>query len=257
MPLLSDAELQHIVLHECEHLRRHDDWLNLLQKFALAILPLNPALLWVDGRLGLERELACDAGVVAATGGALDYASCLTRLAEYRLGRGRVALALSAWARRSELARRVYTLLQPVRRISRVGSRGVLAAALCALLAVAEGVVHTPALISFTSAGGDAVVAVSTVHSDSARALPVAFHFAGPQPRAVLASAQVSAAPQPARLRRMPSHRASRPRLEAAAPRIFETVAPVVKAPVYAVPVRFSYSYAAVPFGDGWLIVQL
>jgi hypothetical protein len=41
---LSPAELEQIVLHEAGHLGRADDWMNLLQKIALAIFPLNPAL---------------------------------------------------------------------------------------------------------------------------------------------------------------------------------------------------------------------
>ena len=53
---LAPLELQQIVLHECEHLRRGDDWINLLQKIGLALFPLNPALLWLDRRLSLERE---------------------------------------------------------------------------------------------------------------------------------------------------------------------------------------------------------
>ncbi len=61
--------------------------MNLLQKIALVLFPLNPALLWVDRRLSLERELACDAGVVASTAAPFDYAHCLTRLAEHRLHR--------------------------------------------------------------------------------------------------------------------------------------------------------------------------
>ena len=42
---LAPSDLQQIVLHECEHLRRGDDWINLLQKVGLALFPLNPALL--------------------------------------------------------------------------------------------------------------------------------------------------------------------------------------------------------------------
>ena len=41
-------------------------------KVALALFPLNPALFWVDRQLSLERELACDAGVVTATAAPFD-----------------------------------------------------------------------------------------------------------------------------------------------------------------------------------------
>jgi len=57
---MSSDELDQVVLHESVHLSRRDDWLNLLQKIALVLFPLNPALAWIERRLCLERELACD-----------------------------------------------------------------------------------------------------------------------------------------------------------------------------------------------------
>ncbi len=56
---LTATELEQIVLHEAGHLGRADDWMNLLQKIALVVFPLNPALAWVERRLCFERELAC------------------------------------------------------------------------------------------------------------------------------------------------------------------------------------------------------
>src|ERR1039458_2410789 len=41
---LTPGELEQVVLHEAEHLRRRDDWTNLLQKLFLVVFPLNPAL---------------------------------------------------------------------------------------------------------------------------------------------------------------------------------------------------------------------
>ena len=79
---LSEAELRQIVMHEMEHLRRGDDWINLVQKLSLVVFPLNPALMWIERELCLERELACDAGVIRATGAPKAYATCLTSLAE-------------------------------------------------------------------------------------------------------------------------------------------------------------------------------
>ena len=102
-----------IVLHELEHLRRRDDWLNLIQKVGLVFFPLNPGLLWVDRKLSVERELACDAGVVASTAQPFEYARCLTRLAEHRSRYRRLALSLAAWSRQSEVGRRIMSLLQP------------------------------------------------------------------------------------------------------------------------------------------------
>ena len=92
---LNEAELTQIVLHELEHLRRGDDWVNLLQQLALVVLPLHPALPWLNRRLALERELACDDAVLATTGARKAYAACLAHVAERSLLRRGLSLALS------------------------------------------------------------------------------------------------------------------------------------------------------------------
>ena len=115
---LSPDDLRQVLLHEMEHLRRRDDWTNLAQKLALVALPLHPALFWVERRLCVERELACDDGVLQAGGGPLRgatrkaYAACLVSLAEHAVLRRGASLALGAWERQSELARRVHRILR-------------------------------------------------------------------------------------------------------------------------------------------------
>ncbi len=79
---LTPGELEQVVLHESEHLRRRDDWTNLLQKLFLVLFSLNPALAWIERRLCREREMACDEGVVRRTQAPRAYAACLTTLAE-------------------------------------------------------------------------------------------------------------------------------------------------------------------------------
>ena len=112
MTRLTTAEFGQIVLHEVGHLRRGDDWINLLQKLSLVVVPLNPVLIWIERRLCLERELACDDDVLRLTKAPKAYATCLTNLAEQRLGRRAAALSLGAWEKRSELARRVHSILR-------------------------------------------------------------------------------------------------------------------------------------------------
>jgi hypothetical protein len=53
---VTPLELEQILRHEREHLHRYDDWVNLAQKLALAVFPLNPALLVIERRLAAERE---------------------------------------------------------------------------------------------------------------------------------------------------------------------------------------------------------
>lgn len=267
---LTPSDLQQIVLHECEHLRRGDDWINLLQKAGLALFPLNPALLWVDRRLSLERELACDAGVVAATTAPFAYAHCLTRLAEHRLQRRSVALSLAAWSRQSELARRVHQLLQPARSMSPLHARFAIALICVGLGVGAVQMARAPRLFSFADS------AIATPIADTASPMPVqstaqelpVVYRQEAQPRAALVNAALTvhkprrAAHKSSRVAPSPgnAHTTNLNRQ----PRIILTTlemqndgpGPAV-GPVSIQPIRFSPSYAAVPFGDGWLVIQL
>jgi beta-lactamase regulating signal transducer with metallopeptidase domain len=151
---LTAPELFQIVLHEVEHLRRADDWLNLLQKLSLALFPLNPALVWIERRLCSERELACDDGVLRVTLAPRVYASCLATLAERRLEH-RSALSLSLGALgalgRSELSRRVYSILHRQPALSPARTRAVTAMLAIGLAGAAIELARSPQLVSFTA----------------------------------------------------------------------------------------------------------
>ncbi len=159
------SELEQIVLHESAHLRRFDDWTNLVQKLALAVFPLNPALIWIERRLCAEREVACDESVVRATNAPRDYAACLTNLAEQRLTRRTLALSgalsLGAWERRSQLAGRVESILLGKATLGPLQSRTL---ALSLILATVGGAVKlgsTAQLVSFAAAHPNAPLAQS------------------------------------------------------------------------------------------------
>lgn len=161
---LSESELHQVVIHEIEHLHRGDDWTNLLQKLALVLFPLNPALLWVERRLCAERELACDDRVLNSGSGRKAYALCLTHLAEYSLMRRTFSLALGAWERRPELVRRVHRILtQPARTMGRKSALAVCATLIAGALGCTLNLAHAPQFVSF-------VPSVSTVQQ--AQALP-------------------------------------------------------------------------------------
>ena len=146
---LTPGELDQIVLHETEHLRRHDDWTNLLQKLCLVLFPLNPGLAWIERRLCREREMACDDGVIGITRAPRAYAACLTSLAERGLQRRAGALSLGAWHARPELVRRVHSILRHKHALSPVAARTILAAVGCVLLAGATALARCPRLIAF------------------------------------------------------------------------------------------------------------
>jgi beta-lactamase regulating signal transducer with metallopeptidase domain len=157
---ISPNDLRQIVLHEMEHLRRNDDWTNLLQKLCLVLLPVHPVLLWIERRLCAERELACDDGVLRTTGARKAYALCLVNLAEQSLMRRSLSLALGAWQHRSELTRRVHRILRtPQREIGQPGTIAVVGLTFVSLLGVAAVLTQTPQLITFT--GNNATLSAS------------------------------------------------------------------------------------------------
>ena len=251
---VTNSELHQIILHECEHLRRRDDWMNLIQKIALVKFPLNAELLWVDSRLSLERELACDAGVVASTAAPFDYAHCLTRLAEQRLHRRTHALSLAAWSRQSELARRVQSLLRPMRTMSPLQARASIALLTLGLATGAAEMARAPHLIAFTDAITAPIQqAATTITQQTTHALPVVYTPTS-QPHETLLKAVM---PQPATPK---TTRARKPHNQ---PSVIQTTMrqPVARNrdtlhPAYVL-TDFTPSYAAVPFGNGWLIIQL
>jgi beta-lactamase regulating signal transducer with metallopeptidase domain len=148
---LSPSQLEQIVLHEMEHLRRGDDWINLLQKLSLVLFPLNPVLQWIEHRLCIERELACDESVLRFTQAPKAYATCLANLAEHSMRQTGTLLALRAWEGQSELARRVHRILrQPAISIAAGPAKIVTSFLLLGVLGVAAGLSHCPQLVSFT-----------------------------------------------------------------------------------------------------------
>jgi beta-lactamase regulating signal transducer with metallopeptidase domain len=108
---LSVADLQHILIHELAHLRRHDDWTNLLQKAVRAILFFHPAVWWINSRLSIEREMACDDAVLAATRNPRAYAGCLLDLLEKGCARRGSAMAQAAVARARDASVRIARIL--------------------------------------------------------------------------------------------------------------------------------------------------
>jgi Zn-dependent protease with chaperone function len=174
---LTAAELEQVVLHESGHLGRADDWMNLLQKIALVVFPLNPALAWVERRLCFERELAVDERVLSAfagkAGAATAYAACLATVAEHRLGRRGFALALGALGRESELGRRVSRILRRGEVMRPAHARLVLGGALLGLFGAAAGLEHCPQVIGF-AANSQEVAQADVVNVDGPRMSQVA-----------------------------------------------------------------------------------
>jgi beta-lactamase regulating signal transducer with metallopeptidase domain len=108
---LSTDELKVVLLHEAAHLERWDDWTNLTQKVLRAPFFFHPVVWWVESKLALEREMACDDLVVAATSSPRAYAECLVSLAEKSSGRRAFALAQAAVNRMRHTSLRIRQIL--------------------------------------------------------------------------------------------------------------------------------------------------
>jgi beta-lactamase regulating signal transducer with metallopeptidase domain len=115
MQELSASELNTILLHELAHLRRWDDWTNLIQKVLGALLFFHPAVWWIEKKLELEREMACDDLVLAKAASPQVYAECLVSLAEKSLLRRGLALAQAAVGRMRHMSLRVAQILDKKR----------------------------------------------------------------------------------------------------------------------------------------------
>jgi beta-lactamase regulating signal transducer with metallopeptidase domain len=146
---LSNAELEHVVLHELAHLRRRDDWTNLAQKLIVAMFPIQPALYWIGHRLSIEREMACDDWVIAATGTVRPYAASLTKVAELTQWRRADILAAGAAGNRSQLFTRVHNMLNETRNAAPRLALAPLAAAIAAAGALICMGARAPQVIAF------------------------------------------------------------------------------------------------------------
>jgi beta-lactamase regulating signal transducer with metallopeptidase domain len=146
---LSERELEQIGIHEAAHLVRRDDFALVAQRFLEAVFALHPVVRWVSGRIDLEREIACDDFVIAATGDSKPYAACLARVVEMSGGVRALPVAAAAAEGRSHLARRVEMLLDN-RRNSGTGLAGLRLAIIIAGVAMLSwGAARTPGVIEF------------------------------------------------------------------------------------------------------------
>jgi beta-lactamase regulating signal transducer with metallopeptidase domain len=148
---LDADELDRIVIHEWAHVQRRDDLANIARLLVRTVAGWHPAVWWLDRRLSIEQELACDETVVAVTGGSKFYASCLVKLASLRAAHGDALLASGALSS-SGLTRRVARLLVRREFTSSAWGRGTAALGAAVLAALAVGVAPVRAVQAAVSA---------------------------------------------------------------------------------------------------------
>lgn len=177
---LTEAEFDQILLHELAHIRRYDDWTNLLQKLSEAIFFFNPAVRWVGTRLNLEREVACDDWVIWTVGERRPYANCLTRLVELVSTRRPASLAPGAATVRKHVFKRVELLLDRKRNSLPRLSRASCVVMLCVLSAALLQFLRVPTVFAVSAGAGDAA-RVLAVMGPGAPSSPTDLNAAGPQ----------------------------------------------------------------------------
>ena len=159
---LSATDLNSVLVHELAHLRRRDDWTNLLQKVVRAVFFFHPAVWWIENRLSLEREMACDEHVLANTEDPRAYAACLVSLAEKGFLHRAVVLAQGAVHRAKECSARVRQILASGRPRTAGASRIALIGAASTSALLMATLAQAPNLIAFSSPANSN--AIATVH---------------------------------------------------------------------------------------------
>jgi beta-lactamase regulating signal transducer with metallopeptidase domain len=204
---MAAEDLNVILLHEFAHLRRGDDWTNLIQKVVRGLFFFHPAVWWIENRLSVEREMACDDAVLAETSNPHGYASCLVSLLEkslaHRPANGQLSMVQAAVHRAREASLRLARILDAKRPAATrvwkpaLGMVAVFFVGCLALLphapqfvAVDRGV-NDAGILATTTGQGNAV-AVGQQFSPLAGVIPASFHT----DRAASVTRRVTATPK-------------------------------------------------------------
>lgn len=173
-------ELKYILLHELAHLNRRDDWTNLAQKVLKALFFFLPSVWWIERRLSLDREMACDDAVLVHSGTPVGYAECLAHVAERSFLRKQIALAQAAVGRVRQLTARVTRILDPERpRATQLWKPAVPVVMVVALLCAVPAS-FTPELIGFADPAPTAKAQASGQQETTIVPTPDASTSAGP-----------------------------------------------------------------------------
>ena len=174
---LSDDELESVVIHEWAHVQRRDDFAHAVQLAVRVIAGWHPAVWWLDRRLRVERETACDETAVMVVGSARSYAGCLVKLAGLPVGIGvKTSPALGAMSSTPALASRIKRILSHTRMASPKWSR-IVATAVMVLLAAVSIATGSMRLVSMRVVsmrlGASAVMASTLDTGPEPRSTPI------------------------------------------------------------------------------------
>ena len=116
---LNEEELEQVLLHELSHIRRFDDWANLFQRVATALLFFHPAIWWINRQLNLDREIACDDFVLSIQNEKTrSYASSLIKVAQHALTPSEVSATGASMMTKTNIEKRIGLILNGKRSIT-------------------------------------------------------------------------------------------------------------------------------------------
>ncbi len=165
-------DLNVILLHEFAHLRRGDDWTNLIQKVVRGLFFFHPAVWWIENRLSVEREMACDDAVLAETANAHGYASCLVSLLEkslaHRPANGQMSMVQAAVHRAREASLRLARILDAKRPAATRVWKPAIGMVVIFLMGCFAVLPHAPQFVAVDRGVSDAGILASAVGQGNA-----------------------------------------------------------------------------------------
>ena len=139
---LDDAQLEAILAHEVQHVRRHDNLTSAMHMIVEAVFWFHPLVWWLGSRLVEERERACDEDVLELGSERRVYAEGILKVCEFCLAS---PLACMAGVAGGDLKKRMVSIMteRTLQKLG-LGRKLLLSAAGLAAVAgpIAFGIVH-------------------------------------------------------------------------------------------------------------------
>jgi beta-lactamase regulating signal transducer with metallopeptidase domain len=150
---LEQDELESVLIHELNHVRRWDGLVNAIQTVLGTLYFFHPLVWWANNRIRQLREDACDEFTVATIDRRKPYGTAIVKVAEI-LGYAAPPLALGVLDGKTPAHRRLRRILDPdLPRANKRSWRSSLAVALIAAILVPAAAKPTPAPIEATAEG--------------------------------------------------------------------------------------------------------
>jgi hypothetical protein len=154
----------------------------------------HPAVWWIENKLALEREMACDDAVLAETANPKGYAQCLISVAEKSFMRRGLALAQAAVNRVRQTSLRVSQILDVNRPSATHVWKPALYSVAAFFIACLVSLSHAPELVAFKDQAPDRIASATTPEATLASAtelnsfakppavIPATFHVKPAEP---------------------------------------------------------------------------